>query len=857
MSNGQVRQRVTGSVAVWMAVITLSSGASMLGLAGCSTKGGAPATHTASGVNTRGSVLLADKGVVGSVEVRVREQLAGRSVLDKAAGMFRGDLAKVSGGANPEKQATVTSVGGVVVGVVGDPESERMFRELGVNVEAIRGKWEHYLIAAGKKPKSANQGVQLVVVGSDPRGAAYGLMALSEKIGVSPWTWWADVPVVQRDQVVVSVADPIVDGPKVKYRGFFINDEDWGLEPWARHTFDRESGSIGPKTYEKIFELMLRLRANTLWPGMHLVTKSFNSFRENPKLAAEYGIVMGSSHCEPLLTNNEAEWSREVDGAWSWETNREGILAFLGERVRENSKFESLWTVGMRGIHDRPLDGGGDLNGKTRRLEDIFAAERKLLAPLGGGDPSKVPQVFIPYKEVLEIYNNGLKVPDDVTLMWVDDNHGWIRRLPNEEERKRSGGSGVYYHLSYWGRPQSYLWLDTTPPAQVWAEMTKAAAYGVDRVWVVNVGDIKSIEKGTDYFLQLAWNPSNPKLADQAGWLRQWSGQSFGQEHAEEIGAILSEYYRLCWGNRPEHIGRNIEDDQLLDPEIADAYMAACDKLYARTLSVGQKLRPEYRDAYFQLVEYPVSGMTGTVVKVLSARESRRVVERDSARAQKAADRAEAAWKRIVEDTRRYNEVIAGGKWRRIMHNEPLPGNERNSSSLTPPLVSRKPGDPGRETRPGPKRPTVRLSVRDAGVKSAGGATFKLLDGLGTDGTVAVAEPRVAVPVVDDKKSARLDWVFESATSGEVRLMINALPTHHPSGMSSQGGVKCAVRVNDGPLQWAEFSYDHSGRDWSKRVLVAKMSTTVSAQLAAGKQKVAVYAMGSDVVIDSVEVFKP
>lgn len=764
-------------------------------------------------------------------------------VVTTAAKIVTGDLARLGGTVAADRQ--------IFVGVVGEPAIERLAAGAKVDLRPIAGKWEHYLIATVDHPAP---GVKcgLLVVGSDARGAAFGLMDLLEQAGVSPWSWWADVPVAARANVVVPVCGVRVDGPKVKFRGLFINDEDFGLLQWAKKTYEPENGSIGPKTYAKGFELLLRLKANTLWPAMHPVTKSFNTFRENPKLAAEYGIVMGSSHCEPLLTNNAEEWTK-ADGEWSWDHNREGILKFLRHRVEENGSYDNLYTIGMRGIHDTALKDGGTLDEKTKRLEDIFAAERQLLAPLGGGDPSKVPQVFIPYKEVLDIYNNGLKVPDDVTLMWVDDNHGWIRRLPNEQERKRSGGGGVYYHLSYWGGPQSYLWLDSTAPAMIWEEMTKAYAYGVDRIWIVNVGDIKSIEKGTDYFLRLAWNPKDPVLSDQSRALTDFSRRTFGDEHAKDIASVLDMYYRLSWGNRPEQIGRSVPNDELLDPNYAARYMDECDALQARAEAVGRMLPASMQDAYFELVQYPISGMTGTAVKVLAARESRRVVEDDPAKAGAAADRSEAAWNRILTDTQRYND-IGGGKWAAIMDNQPLPRNEVGSSSLTKPAVARHPGDMGREKRPAPEQPIRHLAPSSATLKSTSHAFLKALQGLGTDGSVLYVEPRTLAAVEAAEQSPAAQWRFDSSAGGEIRLVLNALPTHNPAGT---GGVRCAVQLNDGPLQWIEFPFAHHDKEWSNRVLTMKMSAETKLNMKPGPQVLTLYPMGSNLVLDSVDLFQP
>jgi hypothetical protein len=278
--------------------------------------------------------------------------------------------------------------------------------------------------------------------------------------------------------------------PSVKYRGIFLNDEDWGLQPWAAHTFEPETGNIGPKTYAKVFDLLLRLKANTLWPAMHPTTAPFNGDPANAKLADRYAIVMGSSHAEPMLRNNVGEWkarpktttTRPIPTA-CWPIGESGS--------RPTAGIENLYTLGMRGIHDSGMVGASDLAGRKALLEKIFADQRRLLAERGVAD---APQVFTPYKEVLDVYRGGLKVPDDVTLVWPDDNFGYIRQFPDAAERKRAGGSGVYYHLSYLGAPLSYMWLSTTPPALIQQQMGQAWDLGARRLWVANVGDLKPAE---------------------------------------------------------------------------------------------------------------------------------------------------------------------------------------------------------------------------------------------------------------------------------------------------------------------------------------------------------------------------
>ncbi|MFV0337399.1 MAG: glycosyl hydrolase 115 family protein, partial [Chthoniobacterales bacterium] len=379
-------------------------------------------------------------------------------VIKIAAGCLAEDIAEVSG-----KKAAVLSA--EAAKNVNGPRIELLLAP-----KNLVGKWETFQISATPEV--------LTIAGSDPRGLAYGIFEISRRIGVSPWHWWADVPVVSRKNILLSLGEDAVEQPAVKYRGIFINDEDWGLEPWASKTFEPEVGNIGPKTYGKIFELLLRLRGNLVWPGMHPTTRPFHTVPGNAETADRYAIIVGSSHAEPMLRTNGPEW-KLPEKNFNYLTNQDDVLAYWEERVKERTSGESIFTIGMRGIHDSPIMGPKGQSERIETLEKIFKDQRDMLAKyLGNGDASKVGQMFCPYKEVLADYNAGLKVPEDVVIVWPDDNFGYIRRFGTPKEQKRAGGLGVYYHASYSGMPQSYLWVDTGSPALMWSKMMRADGKG-------------------------------------------------------------------------------------------------------------------------------------------------------------------------------------------------------------------------------------------------------------------------------------------------------------------------------------------------------------------------------------------
>src|SRR5262245_308074 len=456
-------------------------------------------------------------------------------VVQIAAQNLADDISRVTG-KKPDIQTDLSRVSGhaVIVGTLGHSSViDELVRAGKLRVDHLRGQWESFVITTVARPLPHVE-MALVIVGSDRRGTAYGVFELSEAIGVSPWYWWADVPSKQQPNIFVSATTRRAGPPSVQYRGIFLNDEDLGLQPWAAKTFDPQLGDIGPKTYARIFELLLRLKANTLWPAMHNCTKAFNLYPENKLVAEDYGIVMGSSHAEPMLRNNVTEWTDKAED-YDYTKNRTGVLQYWENRVEQNGRYENIFTIGMRGIHDSPIVGPKTQGERIQVLENIFADQRSLLEKYLNTDATKVPQIFCPYKEVLADYRSGLKVPDDVTIVFPDDNFGYIRYFPNQEEQKRKGGFGVYYHASYLGGPLSYLWLNTTPPALIWEEMSKAYDHNMRQLWIVNVGDIKPGEIGMEFFLQMAWDIKKWRRENLSDYLETWAAREFGAKSSADI----------------------------------------------------------------------------------------------------------------------------------------------------------------------------------------------------------------------------------------------------------------------------------------------------------------------------------
>jgi hypothetical protein len=599
-----------------------------------------------------------------------------------AAGNLALDIQRVTGQTPSLKTDTSgISTQAVIAGTIGSsPVIDELIRNNKLDAGRLRGQWESFLIATVPNP-FPGVSLALVIAGSDRRGTAFGIFELSQTIGVSPLYWWADVTPDRSDNLFVRRGTRQLGPPSVKYRGIFLNDEDWGLQPWAAKTFEPELGDIGPRTYARIFELLLRLKANTVWPAMHECTRAFNLNPQNKLVADDYAIVMGSSHAEPMLRNNVTEWTaRPAD--FDYTKNPDAVRRYWEERVTQNGRFENIYTLGMRGIHDSAMQGPTTSAERIKVLEQIFADQRSMLASHVNHDVEKVPQIFCPYKEVLADYRSGLRVPDDVTIVWPDDNFGYLRYLPTPEEQKRSGGFGVYYHISYLGRPLSYLWLQTTPPALIWEEMSKAYDHNVRQLWMLNVGDLKPGEIGTEFFMQMAWDIRRWRRDNLNDFLKQWAQRKFGAAHSREIAGIMEQYYRLGFARRPEHLqwylpGEKPKGSALSAIDYGDEIQQRLDDyqlLIARTDRLYAAVPPQLKDAFYELVAYPVRGAALANQRFFMIEKSGLYLTQGRASAIEWARRAQQAGERMTLETSYYNDRLAGGKWRHMMSLGPNKG---------------------------------------------------------------------------------------------------------------------------------------------------------------------------------------
>ena len=678
----------------WLRAIVVTLAVSIL-FALCSPVAGATdsswVTSWVSSDYRRGDFKLVSGGQAADIFVTP----ADFKVVQIAARDLASDLQLVTG-VRPIVYTAVSNLKGaaVIVGTLGHNEViDSLVQNGKLDVSQLRGQWETFLITTVPNP-FPNVKLGLVIVGSDRRGTAYGVFELSKAIGVSPWYWWADVTPAHHKNLFVRAGTRRAGPPSVKYRGIFLNDEDWGLQPWAAKTFEPEIGDIGPKTYARICELLLRLKANTLWPAMHPSTKAFNLYPQNKLVADDYAIVMGSSHAEPMLRNNVSEWTAKKED-FDYTRNAEGVKRYWEERVEQNGRFENVYTLGMRGIHDSAMQGPKTSTERIKVLEQIFSDQRAMLASYVNADVTKVAQIFCPYKEVLADYRNGLKVPDDVTIVFPDDNFGYIRYFPNEQEQKRSGGFGVYYHASYLGSPLSYLWLDTTPPALIWEEMSKAYDHGMRKFWMLNVGDLKPAEISIDLFMQMGWDITSVNRENLSGFLIHWANKRFGVTHAPQIARVLEQYYRLGFARKPEHLQWNLPNQKPQPSDLTaidygdemQSRIATYDALLAHVDQLYNEIPATHQDAFFELVAYPVRGAALANRRYFALEKAALYAEQGRASSVVWAQRAKDADERLKAETTYFNEKLAGGKWRHMMMME-LPKGQWESMRSQAPVPS-------------------------------------------------------------------------------------------------------------------------------------------------------------------------
>lgn len=616
--------------------------------------------------------------VASGVKVVVNYDKTDYDVVKEAARFLTEDVRNVSGKRITLQNNDKVAENMVLIGTIGcSTFIDNLIKNRKLNVEPIKNGWEQYIIQILDNPEKGIKKA-LVIAGCDRRGTAYGVFALSEAIGVDPLYWWADVPVKKHKHLYVHTARYVSKRPSVKYRGIFINDEGWGIQPWSTNNFDKKVGNIGPKTYAKVCELILRMKGNMLAPAMHPRTTAFNLIPGNREVADKFGIIVTSSHCEPLLYNNTTEWDKKINGEWNYMTNREGILKVLDKRTSETHTFENAYVIALRGIHDGGLVGVPDSQ-KVAITEKALQDQRKILSKYICKPVNQIPQVFVPYKEVLDIYEKGMKLPEDVTIVWPDDNFGYIKKLSDAKEQQRTGSSGVYYHISYLGEPHDYLWLNTTPNAMIYEEMKKAYDTGADRYWLLNVGDIKPGELGMKFFLDMAWDIDCFSYDNAHKFCAEYLSSVFGQKYRNDLQVIMDKYYQLGFQRKPEAMGWGVEwnsskskervvntDFSFINYDEAENRIVEYDKIASMSERILNDLPKEYQPAFYELVFYPVKGAALMNKQMLSAQKNRWYAIQNRVAAKLYADLARNCHDSINVYTDRYNKML-NGKWNHMM----------------------------------------------------------------------------------------------------------------------------------------------------------------------------------------------
>lgn len=672
---------------------------------------------------------------------------------------------------------------------------------------------------------------KLIIAGSDSHGAAYGILELSRLMGVSPWKWWADAAPTKQDSFSLPAGFVTMQAPAVEYRGIFINDEDWGLMPWSSATLEPENkhGVIGNTTTRRIFELLLRLRANTYWPPMHECTQPFFLTPGNREIAKEYGIYIGTSHCEPMACNAAGEWSRRGKGDYDYIGNSDNVLDFWESRVKDVAGQEMIYTLGMRGVHDGGMQGAKTVEEQKNVLARVFYDQRNLLKKYVNSEVAAVPQVFIPYKEVLDIYNAGLEVPDDVTLMWCDDNYGYIRHFPTQKERERKGGNGIYYHVSYWGRPHDYLWLGTASPWLIEQQMGEAYDRGIRKMWILNVGDIKPSEYQIELFMDMAWNIDSVRNRGIDSHLTSFLKREFGNNYCDELTRIMKEHYRLAFIRKPEFLGNtrveewgNDKWNHISDLPWSDSYITRRLEQYAALSDSVEKISSDItdnrRDTYFQLVKYPVQAAAQMNKKLLSAQLARH----------RKADWnvSSEAYDSIIALTKNYNAgFFNGGKWNGIMDFRP-----RELPVFDP--------VPAHIVTKYPKEQTFTTKFNGTDFSEGNPVAYS---GLGYEGkAVGIA------------KGSSVSYSF-THDGNKIDLILKMLPNHP---IIAGEGLKISVSVDNSEPVVFDYSTQGRSEEWKENVLTNQSTRRATFTLSnPGPHKLTVKALTDGVILDQIFIY--
>lgn len=787
-----------------------------------------------------------------------------------AALLLQKDIEAVTG----QKPAIINSLSGKQVIIIGSFSGSATIKNLAqkkkIDISKVQGQWEAFSLQTVAEPAAGVQNA-LVIVGSDRRGTAYGVFELSEQLGVSPWYWWADAPVQKKPAAYFKSGSYFYPSPSVKYRGIFINDEEPAFGSWAREKF----GGINSKMYERMFELILRLKGNYLWPAMW--GKAFNEDDEaNPRLADEYGIVMGTSHHEPMM-RAQKEWGTHRkeygNAAWNYHTNREGLQKFWEDGFRRNKNFDNMVTIGMRGDGDEAMHDMGSMKANYEQLERIIKDQRNIIEKVSGKPAKETPQMWALYKEVQEYYDMGMKVPDDVTLLLCDDNWGNIRRLPPVNAPTRAGGYGIYYHFDYVGGPRSYRWLNTNNIARVWEQMNLAYEHGVDKIWIVNVGDLKPMELPTSFFLDLAWDIKKWNADNLDDYYTQWAGKQFGNTRANEIGQMLKKYAVYSSRRKPELLEARTYSLENYDE--ANRIAKEWNILLREAEQLNDQMPEAYKDAFYQLVLHPIKAYSNLQNMYIALAWNQYYVKQENSLANGYADQVKKLYIKDSLINLEYHQ-LRGGKWNHMMAQKRI-----GYTSWSEPRVQRMPqvtyvenptsAQPALFTRlsktsvslvPATAKGNLfyekdgYISINAANYtrkKDVGNSKWKIIAGIAREGDAVALFPDLSkTDTTDITRTPYVEYEVYTSGKGDVEVQVLLSPTLN--FQNTKTGLQYTIQVNDDTPQSVSINPEAvDSRAWSQWVTNNINIKITKHNLASpGRQIIRIYTQDPGVVIQKI-----
>ncbi|MDE6479543.1 MAG: glycosyl hydrolase 115 family protein [Muribaculaceae bacterium] len=726
--------------------------------------------------------IIADNGKVAPIVVAGNDWPG----VSRAASDLADDIGKVTGVKSAVYPNSPIKKGNIIAGTIGKSKLIDALIEKGkLDVDSVKGQWESYVtdVIDGN----------LIIAGSDKRGTIYGIYDISKKIGVSPWYYWADVPVAHKDRLEYNDGRVVQPSPKMKYRGIFINDEWPSFGGWCvnRH------GGVNSKAYATMFELLLRLKANYLWPAMW--DTAFNEDDpECPRLADEYGIVMGTSHHEPMMRAHK-EYTRRKDqiGAWDYKSNPERIEKFFREGMERNKDYDNIVTIGMRGDGDVAM-GKGDDTDNMETLRNVINAQRGILSDIYGKADS-VPQLWAIFTEVQRYYDAGFNVPEDVTLLFCDNNWGYIRRTAPKEEKGRKGGFGMYYHIDMNGGPWNDRWINTSPLPKLREQLNLAYQSGIDRIWIINVGDLKPKELPIDFIMDYAWNPDAIGPGDEKTWLRDWAAANFSEDLADDISDVLAKYPKYNLWRKPEVQTAGIFSvENYNEAERTDSLWAALEE---KVENIKKRIPVEMCDAFYQLVYYPAIASSGVARLYIAAEQNRYYAAKGDPRANAYADKVKELFVRDAELTRYYNDSISNGKWKGMMQDKHIGYTQwfMPDDNIMPEVTyvdSNSPSD--QENKQFRTMEYSVPAIKYDRIKGSRGVNWIILPDLGRgDGCMGIDDVN-ASSFMDAGESPTLEYDIEVEDGDSIKIAIAILPTQD---VDPARGLRLGVQLDEGLIE--------------------------------------------------------